>query len=181
MQQRHGRTRLKTPQRIHAAALLQVQQLDQDDRVDIQKAAVAGTDGTSACAASSAAMERTYTGAGSTCRAFLFASVTFQDFLQNKKVSRTKKQIGWSNILLTSTVYTHTTPTHVHIQTASASILAHRNWLILFMPFNTNTLKYAEGAASAHQWITRLCLQTDAEAAKAPDWWQPSASSWMRY
>lgn len=26
------------------------------------------------------------------------------------------------------------------------------------MPFNTNTLRDAEGAASAHQWITRLCL-----------------------
>lgn len=56
MQQRHRGPRLKTPQGLHAAALLQVQQLDQDDRVDVQKAAVAGTDSTSDGAASNAAM-----------------------------------------------------------------------------------------------------------------------------
>lgn len=68
VQQRHGGPRLKTPQRLHAAALLQVQQLDQDDRVDIQEAAVAAADSTGHGAASSAAMQRTNAGAGSTCR-----------------------------------------------------------------------------------------------------------------
>lgn len=56
VQQGHGGPRLKTPQRLHAVALLQVQQLDQDDRVNIQKATVAGTDGPPGGAASSAAM-----------------------------------------------------------------------------------------------------------------------------
>lgn len=38
VQERHRRPRLKAPQRLHAAALLQVQQLDQDDRVNLQEA-----------------------------------------------------------------------------------------------------------------------------------------------
>lgn len=56
VQQRHGGPRLKAPQRLHAAALLQVQQLDQDDRVDIQEAAVAATNRPGDGAASSTAM-----------------------------------------------------------------------------------------------------------------------------
>lgn len=41
VQQRHRRSRLEAPQRLHAATLLQIQQLDQEDRVDVQEAAAA--------------------------------------------------------------------------------------------------------------------------------------------
>lgn len=42
VQQRDWWSRLEAPQRLHAAALLQVQQLDQDNRVNLQEAAAAG-------------------------------------------------------------------------------------------------------------------------------------------
>lgn len=47
VQQRHWRPGLEAPQGLHAAALLQVQQLDQDDRVELQEAAAARPDGAS--------------------------------------------------------------------------------------------------------------------------------------
>lgn len=52
VQQRHGGPRLETPQRFNAVALFQVQQLDQDHRVDLQEAAVSWTSGTSGASSS---------------------------------------------------------------------------------------------------------------------------------
>lgn len=46
VQQRHRGPWLETPQRLNAVALLQVQQLDQDNRVDLQQAAVSWTSST---------------------------------------------------------------------------------------------------------------------------------------
>lgn len=41
VQEGHRRPRLEAPERLHAAALLQIQQVDQDDRVDLQEAVAA--------------------------------------------------------------------------------------------------------------------------------------------
>ena len=52
VQQRHWRPRLEAPQRLHAAALLQIQQLDQDNRVDLQQAAAAARPNSTASSSS---------------------------------------------------------------------------------------------------------------------------------
>lgn len=78
VQQRDGGPRLETPQRLNAVALLQVQQLYQDNRVDLQQAAVSwtsstGSDGrssgsTSSSSSSSTTMWRAKAWDGSSCR-----------------------------------------------------------------------------------------------------------------
>lgn len=54
VQESHRRPRLKTPQRLNTAALFQIQQLDEDDRIDVQEAAVAWTNSTSSSTATTA-------------------------------------------------------------------------------------------------------------------------------
>lgn len=79
VEQRHRRPRLEAPQRFHTAALLQVQQLDQDDWIDFQKAAAAWPNSTSngrsrswapaaTTTCSHASMRWEHAGAESTCQ-----------------------------------------------------------------------------------------------------------------
>lgn len=120
MEESHRRPRLKTPQRLNTAALFQIQQLDQDDRINVQEAAVAWTNSTSSGTAttatrSSTAMYGTHSGTGSTCRtstrsgnvALAYRENALMWWLYTSSTQRVQSQFVVSQFLLNNTLLSH--------------------------------------------------------------------------